>query len=55
MAKKLAAALPILRDVAGISGVGLLSFGCWLAWRPLGFIVAGALLLAGSLLAARAD
>lgn len=42
--------IPRLLDVAlavpVFAGVGLLSFGAWLAWRPAGFMVAGALILA---------
>jgi len=44
-----------LTDVVGIAGAALLAYGAWLIYRPLGFLVAGALLLAGSLLLARAD
>jgi hypothetical protein len=29
-----------------VGGLGLLSYGSWLAWRPAGFIVPGALLVA---------
>lgn len=35
-----------IRDVAGITGVALLSYGAWLHYPPLGFIVAGAILVA---------
>ncbi|WP_164834076.1 hypothetical protein [Salinivibrio socompensis] len=34
-----------LIDLLGVTGFGLLSYGCWLAWQPLGFIVPGMLLL----------
>lgn len=58
MNKRLAAlseVLPTLvRDAAGLAGVGLLSYGAWLAWPPAGFMVAGALILAGVVLSARA-
>jgi hypothetical protein len=30
-----------------LGGLGLLSYGSWLAYRPAGFIVPGALILAG--------
>lgn len=41
-------------DVAGLAGCASISYGAWLIYRPAGFIVAGILLLAGSVLAARA-
>lgn len=46
---------PSFSDVAGLAGVGLLSFGSWLVYRPAGFIVAGALLLTLAVLTARAN
>lgn len=45
----------ILRDVAGVSGTVLVSCGAGMIYRPAGFIVAGALLIVGSLLLARAE
>jgi hypothetical protein len=36
--------IPIARVVAGVAvllGLGVSSFGFWLAWRPLGFIMGG--------------
>lgn len=49
-------ALPgLIRDAAGLSGVGLVSYGAWLAYPPSGFIVAGLLLLLGVLLNVRAE
>ncbi|YCK35163.1 hypothetical protein ACNF49_14070 [Actinomadura sp. ATCC 39365] len=30
----------------GLAGLGLVSYGAWLWWRPAGFIAAGVLLLA---------
>jgi hypothetical protein len=30
-----------LMSAAFLAGLGLLAFGCWLAWHPAGFIVAG--------------
>lgn len=34
---------PILaRTAVGLSGVGLFSFGAWLAWHPAGFMLPGA-------------
>lgn len=54
MMKRLADAAPeILRDVAGLSGGGLLAFGAGEIYRPAGFIVAGALLLGAAWLSAR--
>ncbi len=32
------------RDVIALIGLGLLSFGCWLAWPPLGAIAPGLVL-----------
>jgi hypothetical protein len=34
------------RALPGFAGLGLVSYGAWLAWRPAGFLVAGALVLA---------
>jgi hypothetical protein len=53
--RKILAALPVVfRDVTGLTGASLVSYGAWLVYHPAGFIVAGALLLAGALLDARA-
>lgn len=38
-----------VRDVMGLSGAALASYGAWLHYPPLGFIVAGALLITLSL------
>lgn len=35
-----------LRFGPAVAGVGLVSYGAWLAWAPSGFIVAGVLILA---------
>jgi hypothetical protein len=43
----------IIRETAGIAGAASIAYGAWLIYRPAGFIVAGALLLAGSILDAR--
>jgi hypothetical protein len=43
----------ILIDLSAIAGVALISFGAWLAWPPAGFLVAGALILAGALASGR--
>lgn len=45
----------MLRDVGGLAGVGLVSYGAWDAYHPAGFIVGGALLLAGAWIAAAKD
>lgn len=42
----------LLRDLAGLSGVGLVSYGAWLVYPPAGFIVGGSLMIAGALLLA---
>lgn len=34
-----------LMSAAFIAGLCLLAFGCWLAWHPAGFIVAGVTLI----------
>ena len=48
-----AAAVPgLLRDLAGLSGVGLVAYGAWLIFPPAGFIVGGSLLTLGALLLA---
>lgn len=47
------AAVPgLLRDLAGLSGVGLVAYGAWLVYPPAGFIVGGSLLVLGALLLA---
>ncbi len=43
-----------VRDAVGLVGATLVAYGSWLVYRPAGFIVAGALLVAGSLLVAKA-
>ena len=45
----------LLRDLAGLAGVAAISTGAWMAWPPAGFMVGGALVLAGALLSARQD
>jgi len=48
-----AAAVPgLLRDLAGLSGVGFVAYGAWLIYPPAGFIVGGSLLILGALLLA---
>ena len=49
----IAAAMPgLVRDLAGLGGVGFVSYGAWLIYSPSGFIVGGLLLIVGALLAA---
>lgn len=48
-----AVAVRLLPDALALAGAGLLSHGAWLIYRPAGFLTAGALLLAGGVLAAR--
>lgn len=43
----------VLRDIAGLIGAGLVAYGAWLLAPAAGFIVGGALLLAGAWLHAR--
>jgi hypothetical protein len=40
----------LVRDLAGLSGVGLVSYGAWMIYPPAGFITAGILLIASTLL-----
>lgn len=42
----------LVRDLAGLCGVGLVSYGAWMVYAPAGFITAGLLLVVGSLLIA---
>jgi len=50
--RAVAAAVPgLVRDIAGLSGVGLVSYGAWLIYPPAGFITGGGLLIAGALVA----
>lgn len=39
-----ASVLDLARALMAAAGVGLLSYGAWLAWAPAGFLVPGALL-----------
>ena len=51
--RTIAGAVPgLARDLAGLCGVGLVSYGAWLIYPPAGFITAGILLIVGSLLIA---
>ena len=40
----------LVRDLAGLCGVGLVSYGAWLIYPPAGFITGGILLIIGTLL-----
>ena len=42
----------LVRDLAGLGGVGLVSYGAWMVYPPAGFITAGILLIVGALLLA---
>ena len=49
--RTIAGAVPgLARDLAGLCGVGLVSYGAWLIYTPAGFITAGILLIVGALL-----
>ena len=51
--RTVAMAVPgLIRDLAGLCGVGLVSYGAWLIYPPAGFITAGILLIVGALLIA---
>lgn len=44
-------ALPtVIRDVAGLAGVGLIAYGAWLIMPAAGYITGGALLVLGVVL-----
>ena len=48
-----AVAMPgLMRDVVGLGGVGLVSYGAWMIYPPAGFIAGGILLIVGALLIA---
>lgn len=51
--RSVATALPgFVRDLAGLCGVCLVSYGAWLVYPPAGFLVGGSLMIAGALLLA---
>lgn len=51
--RAVAAAVPgLVRDLAGLCGVGLVAYGAWLIYPPAGFITGGFLLIVGALLIA---
>lgn len=45
----------IAPDLLGIAGAASMSYGAWLIWPPVGFIVGGILLLSVATLIARAS
>lgn len=53
MLKFVAPAKVLARDLAGILSVFSISFGFWMVYAPAGFIVGGALVLAGVIAMAR--
>ena len=51
--RTIAMAVPsLVRDLAGLCGVGLVSYGAWMIYPPAGFIAGGILLIVGALLIA---
>ena len=51
--RTIAGAVPgLVRDLAGLCGVGLVSYGAWMIYPPAGFIAGGILLIVGALLIA---
>lgn len=42
-------AIAITRDVAGLAGAGSITWGCYLIYPALGYIVAGAMLVAAAI------
>ena len=51
--RTIAGAVPgLVRDLAGLCGVGLVSYGAWLVYPPAGFITGGLLLIIGALMVA---
>lgn len=54
MGKRLSKALSVLPgvicDAAGFCGAAVIAYGAWLVYQPAGFLVGGALLIAGSVL-----
>jgi hypothetical protein len=45
----------IIRDLIGVAGAASVSYGAWSIYHPLGFIVGGALAIAGAWLHGRAE
>lgn len=55
MKRVLAAAGLFAREAAGIAGAASVTYGFWLAWPPLGFIVGGGIVLAAVIILAGRD
>lgn len=55
LSEALAKVRGLTREAVGIIGCGLISFGCWMVYAPLGFIVCGLLLVVGAAVTPRAD
>jgi len=53
MRRAVEAAKVAARDLTGVAGVVLISYGAWLVFEPAGFIVAGAFLVTGAVLVGR--
>lgn len=53
VATVLSAAPALARDIAAVTGVGLISYGAWLAYEPAGYVSLGVMLLAISIISAR--
>jgi hypothetical protein len=54
IARGAAQALPeFLRDILALGAAGAIAYGAWLIYQPAGFIVGGALALAGLYLQAQ--
>jgi hypothetical protein len=45
----------VMRDLGGLAGAGLLAYGAWQTYPPAGYLVGGAILLAGAWIAGRKD
>jgi hypothetical protein len=45
----------LARDLAGVAGAACVAYGAWLVYHPAGFIVGGALLVAGTVLFERGE
>jgi hypothetical protein len=52
--ERIAALMPgLVRDLASLAGICLLSYGGWLVYKPAGFICCGAIFLVGGIVASR--
>ena len=43
----------LIADLSVLAGIAALSYGFWIAWHPLGFIVGGSALMASGILFGR--